>query len=207
MRQSQGDYLNGINQIASLAAADTPENQKALGDLKQRPDYWHGVYPLPYAGLIQTWATQRQLNPLLVVALIRQESHFSPKIRSGVGATGLMQVMPDTAKWIQASAGLASYDLTHPEDNIRLGTWYLDHTHAEYRNHSLFRSPVIMLALAMWLSGSGRVATGMPMTLPRKFLFPKPGATSAPSLPVIGITSGFTTPPLLPRWGNWPASD
>ncbi|MEB3251926.1 MAG: transglycosylase SLT domain-containing protein [Cyanobacteriota bacterium] len=151
MRQSQGDYLDGIYQVASLAEGTTPEQQQAFTELKQRPDYWHGVYPFPYADLIQTWAAQRQLNPLLVVALIRQESRFSPKIRSAVGATGLMQVMPDTARWIKQSAGLDRYDLTDPQDSIQLGTWYLDHTHAEYNNHSLF-------AVASYNAGPGNVA-------------------------------------------------
>ena len=154
MRQSQGDYLHGIYQMTSLAEGDSPEQRAALSPLLQRPDYWHGVYPFPYADLIQTWAAQRQINPLLVVALIRQESRFSPQIRSAVGATGLMQVMPDTAKWIQQSAGLDPYDLTHPDDNIRLGTWYLDHTHAEYNNNSL-------LAVASYNAGPGNVAKWM----------------------------------------------
>ncbi|MBU6230115.1 MAG: transglycosylase SLT domain-containing protein [Cyanobacteria bacterium REEB459] len=151
MRQSQGDYLNGINQITNLMVGQTPEGQKSLDQLRQRPDYWHGMYPFPYADLIQTWAAQRQLNPLLVVALIRQESRFSPNIRSAVGATGLMQVMPDTAQWIRSPAGLDTYDLTNPEDNIRLGTWYLDHTHGEYNNHALF-------AVASYNAGPGNVA-------------------------------------------------
>ena len=151
MRQSQGDYLDGIYQVASLADGSTPEKQQAFAELGQRPDYWHGVYPFPYANLIQTWAAQRQINPLLVVALIRQESRFSPKIRSAVGATGLMQVMPDTARWIKQSTGLDGYDLTDPEDSIQLGTWYLDHTHAEYNNHSLF-------AVASYNAGPGNVA-------------------------------------------------
>ncbi len=151
MRLGTGDNLDGIYQVSSLADADDPDDQAAFKQLKQRPDYWHGVYPLPYAELIQAWAAQRQLNPLLVAALIRQESRFEPQIRSGVGATGLMQVMPATAAWIKGKAGLDGYDLKNPEDNVKLGTWYLDYTHAEYSNHSLF-------AVASYNAGPGNVA-------------------------------------------------
>lgn len=152
MRQSQGDFLDGIFQVSSLASLDDPAEIAAFNDLEQRPDYWHGVYPFPYAELIQSWSAQRQLNPLLVLALIRQESRFMPKIRSVAGATGLMQVMPATAAWIKdRSPDINSYDLTSPHDSIKLGTWYLDYTHSEYDNHSLF-------AVASYNAGPGNVS-------------------------------------------------
>jgi soluble lytic murein transglycosylase len=151
MRLGVNDNINGIYQVSSLGLADDPEDIKAVKELKQRPDFWHGVYPLPYADLITTWAAERQLNPLLVAALMRQESRFEAKIRSGVGAAGLMQVMPATAEWIKGRAGLDTYDLNNPEDNVKLGTWYLDYTHSEYGNHSLF-------AVASYNAGPGNVA-------------------------------------------------
>ncbi|MGG6242755.1 transglycosylase SLT domain-containing protein [Nodosilinea sp. AN01ver1] len=151
MRLGTNDNINGIYQVSSLSLADDPADKKVVHDLKQRPDFWHGVYPLPYADLITTWSAQRQLNPLLVAALMRQESRFEANIRSGVGAAGLMQVMPATAEWIKGKAGLESYDLNNPEDNVKLGTWYLDYTHAEYDNHSLF-------AVASYNAGPGAVA-------------------------------------------------
>ncbi|MFQ4137177.1 transglycosylase SLT domain-containing protein [Nodosilinea sp. PGN35] len=151
MRLGTNDNINGIYQVSSLSLADDPADLETVQTLKQRPDFWHGVYPLPYEDLITTWSAQRQLNPLLVAALMRQESRFEAKIRSGVGAAGLMQVMPATAEWIKGRAGLESYDLNNPEDNVKLGTWYLDYTHAEYDNHSLF-------AVASYNAGPGAVA-------------------------------------------------
>ncbi len=152
LRLVANDNINGIYQVSSLSLADDPADLKTVQDLKQRPDFWHGVYPLPYADLITTWSAERQLNPLLVAALMRQESRFESKIRSGVGAAGLMQVMPATAEWIKGRAGLDSYDLTDPTDNVKLGTWYLDYTHVEYGNHSLF-------AVASYNAGPGAVAS------------------------------------------------
>lgn len=151
MRLGVGDNLDGIYMVSSLSWRDLPEDKAAYQALKQNPDYWKALYPFPFANLIQTWAQQRQLNPLLVTALIRQESRFEPTIRSAVGAAGLMQVMPSTADWIQSQTGIASYDLDHPNDNINLGTWYLDYTHREYDNHSLF-------AVASYNAGPGNVA-------------------------------------------------
>jgi soluble lytic murein transglycosylase len=152
MRQTQGDYIDGIFQVSSLSWVDEPEEIEAYKALKQKPDYWHGVYPFPFADLIQTWSAQRQLNPLLVLALIRQESRFMPRIRSVAGATGLMQVMPDTAQWIKdREPTISEYDITDPHDNIKLGTWYLDYTHREYGNNSMF-------AIASYNAGPGNVA-------------------------------------------------
>ncbi len=151
MRQGVGDHLDGIYQVSSLAWDITPEEQAAFAELAEHPDYWHGVYPMPYRDLIETWSAQRQLNPLLVAALIRQESRFMPSIRSGVGAAGLMQVMPGTAAWIKDRSDIDAYNLDDPLDNIKLGTWYLDYTHREYNNHSLF-------AVASYNAGPGNIA-------------------------------------------------
>ncbi|PMB23101.1 tail length tape measure protein, partial [Fischerella thermalis CCMEE 5319] len=110
-------------------------------------------YPFPYLKEIEYWSRQRQLNPLLVTALIRQESRFQPKIKSVANATGLMQVLPDTAKWIapQIKEDSKKINLEDPNDNIMLGTWYLDHTHQQYGNNSL-------LAIASYNAGPGNVA-------------------------------------------------
>lgn len=153
MRLGVGDNLFGMYRVSSLSWEDhSPEEQAAYEALKHNPDYWRAVYPFPFEDLIESWSQQRQLNPLLVTALIRQESRFEPAIQSPVGATGLMQVMPATAAWIKAQdAAIGDYNLKDPKDSIRLGTWYLDYTHNEYGNHSLF-------AVASYNAGPGNVA-------------------------------------------------
>jgi soluble lytic murein transglycosylase len=152
LQLAQRQYLKGINQILNLREdADTPAEKKDWQTLRQRPEYWQALFPLPYQGLIFEWSAKRQLNPLLTASLIRQESRFEKEIRSPVGATGLMQVMPDTAKWIAPQIKLKNYALTNPKDNIKLGTWYLDHTHDIYGNNSA-------LAIASYNAGPGNVA-------------------------------------------------
>ena len=151
LRLGVGDNLNGIFMVSSLSWRDLADEKAEYALLKQQPTYWQAIYPFPFLALIMTWAQERQLNPLLVTALMRQESRFQPKIQSVVGAVGLMQVMPETAAWIAGQTGEASYTLDRPEDNVKLGTWYLDYTHQEYANNSLF-------AVASYNAGPGSVA-------------------------------------------------
>lgn len=150
MRQSVGDTLDGIFMVSYLSQRDVPTEQDQYKALKRNIDYWYALYPFPYLEQIENWSQERQLNPLLVTALIRQESRFTPDIKSSAGAVGLMQVMPDTATWIAKNIKLKEYQLDKPEDNIKLGTWYLDYTHEEYANNS-------MLAVASYNAGPGAV--------------------------------------------------
>ncbi|MBL1174672.1 transglycosylase SLT domain-containing protein [Pantanalinema sp. GBBB05] len=151
IRLGVGDYLDGIFMVSYLSEREKPEEKTQYQELKQQVSYWQALYPFPYLESIENWSQERQLNPLLVTALIRQESRFMPGIRSSVGATGLMQVMPDTAMWVAEKIKLKQYQLNDPDDNIKLGTWYLDYTHGEYADNS-------MLAVASYNAGPGAVA-------------------------------------------------
>ncbi len=150
LRLGVGDNLEGIFMVSSLAWRDHPTEKSEYQQLKVTPAYWQALYPFPFSGLILGWAQQRKLNPLLVTALVRQESRFQADISSAVGAMGLMQVMPDTAAWIAEQTGDKAYTLNAPEDNVKLGTWYLDYTHREYSDNSLF-------AVASYNAGPGSV--------------------------------------------------
>ncbi|WP_199248687.1 lytic transglycosylase domain-containing protein [[Phormidium] sp. ETS-05] len=151
IRLGVGDNLDGIFMLSSLAWRSQPEEQAQYEKLAQQPAYWQALYPFPYKDLILKWSAQRQLNPLLVTALIRQESRFTPKIKSWAGAVGLMQVLPETAEWRATSMQVKEYDLENPDDNINFGTEFLDYTHKEYSNNS-------MLAVASYNAGPGAVA-------------------------------------------------
>ncbi|MBE9228294.1 transglycosylase SLT domain-containing protein [Phormidium sp. LEGE 05292] len=147
-----GENRRGINQIESLSWwRDTPEEEAEITAFKQQPIYWHSLYPFPFLEYTETWAQKHQLNPLLVTALMRQESRFESDIRSVAGAVGLMQIMPATGKWVAQQISVKDYNLENPNDNIRLGTWYLDHTHDTYNNNSL-------LAVASYNAGPGNVS-------------------------------------------------
>ena len=85
-------------------------------------------YKLPYKTEVLACAAEFQLDPALVAAVIYCESGYRPEAVSRVGATGLMQLMPATAKEAAEEIGIEGYTdsmLTEPAVNIRLGSYYL----------------------------------------------------------------------------------
>ena len=88
-------------------------------------------YPAPYRETVQTFSKANGLDEAWVYGLTRQESRFVSYAKSGVGASGLMQVMPATAAWIAKRAGFSEYrqNMIHQtETNVKLGTYYLRYT-------------------------------------------------------------------------------
>jgi len=88
-------------------------------------------YPTPYRDKMQAYARENGLDEAWVYGLIRQESRFISFAKSGVGASGLMQVMPATAKWIAKRMGLSDYQqgmINQVDTNIQFGTHYLRYT-------------------------------------------------------------------------------
>lgn len=84
-------------------------------------------YPTPFRQEVLAKAREASLDPAYVYGLIRQESRFILDARSGVGASGLMQLMPATARWTARKVGL-DYNRSMINDrdvNLRLGTAYL----------------------------------------------------------------------------------
>jgi soluble lytic murein transglycosylase len=84
-------------------------------------------YPMPFKPQVLAQAREIGLDPAYVYGLIRQESRFILDARSHVGASGLMQLMPATARWTARKIGLAftSDMVTNREVNLKLGTAYL----------------------------------------------------------------------------------
>lgn len=101
-------------------AINTADRTMQLVDFAQR-------YPVPHRDALTAAARQWNLDPALVYSIIRQESRFMPEARSRVGATGLMQLMPATAKWVARQIPVHPYNpgmLRQPETNIQMGTYY-----------------------------------------------------------------------------------
>jgi soluble lytic murein transglycosylase len=106
----------------------------ALGwDIYRREGAWNLrllriVYPFPFQNIIIAEARERDVDPFLAAALIRQESMFNPRARSPVGALGLMQVMPATGKSLARNLGITRFRddlLTQAELNVHFGMAYL----------------------------------------------------------------------------------
>lgn len=102
-------------------------------------------YPMKNFTLIQKYA--HDTDPYFVAALIRQESGFNPWARSRVGALGLMQLMPRTARHFER---VSKRSLMLPETNIRIGTRYIGRLVNKYGRDA-------ELALAAYNAGSDRV--------------------------------------------------
>ncbi len=156
VRLEVGEYLDGLFMLGNLRdrILIAPEQQPQLAllhSLRQDPRYWQALYPIPYWQETQHWSQDHTVNPVLTLALMRQESRFESAIQSSVGATGLMQLMPETAAEVASQLKLKTYRLADPSDNIRLGTWYLNSTHQNYQGNS-------MLAIASYNAGPGSVA-------------------------------------------------
>jgi soluble lytic murein transglycosylase len=86
-------------------------------------------FPAPHHEILHPTARGLDLDKAWVYGLIRQESRFITEARSGVGASGLMQVMPATGKWVAAKIGLTDFvhdALTDLRTNITLGANYMN---------------------------------------------------------------------------------
>ena len=95
-------------------------------------------YPLAFWDLIQQKALERDLDPYLIVALIRQESLFDQRARSPAAALGLMQLITPTASRVAKQLGLAppsQEKLFEADINLTLGTQYLKDLLLRYANN------------------------------------------------------------------------
>ncbi|MGQ9501456.1 MAG: lytic transglycosylase domain-containing protein [Anaerolineae bacterium] len=111
------------------------------------------AYPLHFRELIVAQARARNLDPLLLAALIRQESLFEPSITSIANARGLAQVIPPTGEWIAGQLGWTKWqpdDLWRPVVSVTFGAYYL---HVQL---NAFDGQVVP-ALMAYNAGPGRV--------------------------------------------------
>lgn len=128
-RDASDDELLAI--ALALVERDLPIEAINLGwEIRERGRPWSRtllevVYPLPYREMVEREARERGLDPILVSALVRQESAFDRDIVSSAGAIGLMQVMPATGRQLARSEGPGDFSvasLETPEVNLHLGT-------------------------------------------------------------------------------------
>ena len=124
---------------------NTSERTKTVTDMAQR-------FPMPFRAAVVERAQGIGLDPAYVYGLIRQESRFVMDARSHVGASGLMQIMPATARWTARKIGLDGFvpGMTSELDtNILIGTNYLKLALDEFRGS-------MPMAAAAYNAGPGR---------------------------------------------------
>ena len=111
------------------------------------------LYPFPYKEIIIAEAAKYELDPLLVISIIRIESNYNYTAESEKGARGLMQIMPETGFWVAEKLDLEDFtdeSFYDPKVNISLGVWYINDLLRLYDQN-------LYLALAAYNGGRGRV--------------------------------------------------
>jgi len=107
------------------------------------------THPLEYEQVIQEASGEYGIEPALVAAVVRTESRFDPGVKSSQGAYGLMQIQPQTARFISERSGIVG-DYRDPRTNIQMGAWYLGYLRDQYEGDG-------RLVLAAYNSGEGQV--------------------------------------------------
>lgn len=121
--------------------------------LSQQWDALDWRFPPAYRESFQRWAKEADVDPYLLMGIARRESAFNPQARSPVGARGLMQLMPATARHVSQRHGFDIPDaeqLFTPETNIKLGSRYIREMLDRYSGNRL-------AAVAAYNAGPGRV--------------------------------------------------
>jgi soluble lytic murein transglycosylase len=131
----------------------------AIAHMKKQddPTWFAARFPTPWQPIVDAKAQAQGVAPNWLYAVIRRESLFMSDVGSGAGAQGLMQLMPNTADWInrKADLGLTGLDLHDPETSITLGSAYLSYLNERYAGQ-------MPLAIAAYNAGPGRVKQWLP---------------------------------------------
>lgn len=102
-------------------AINTADRTEQLHDFSLR-------YLAPYRDVLRAPIRQNNLDEAWVYGLMRQESRFVTQAKSGVGASGLMQIMPSTARWVARKLGMRDYRkdlISRVDTNLIMGTYYM----------------------------------------------------------------------------------
>lgn len=124
---------------------------------------WLGAFPMGYQRVIQSFVP-KHVDPFLVSGLIREESLYSARVISPVGAIGLMQLMPATAKKVARQLGLPAsvynaQGLFEPTNNIQMGTYYLGQLLDEFQGNIIYSVAAYNAgpqAVKRWIAQNGQ---------------------------------------------------
>ena len=150
--------LRGMDDRELLAAADLAKRNQIWDRAINTADRTKNEHDFtlrflaPYGEQVRPAAQNQSLDDAWVYGLMRQESRFITVAKSNVGASGLMQLMPATAKWVAKKIGLKDYNhgrVTDTEVNVLLGTSYMRLVMENLDNHPVLTS-------AAYNAGPGR---------------------------------------------------
>lgn len=153
-RYAEADIYRYEDEEGIVHFTDAPTDKRFkvfLRDLKKDKElrtklkYASSVNPAEYEQLIKTCSVKYGVNPCLVKAVIHAESGYNPNALSSKGASGLMQLMPATAKSLKVA------DRFNPKDNVEGGVKYLRFLLDTFKGD-------VSLAVAAYNAGLGKVA-------------------------------------------------
>lgn len=141
--QSNGQLEHALelfprNEQASLFSVNADEDQRPyilnLVKASLPALYQDKAFEISRAVIVE--ANHHGLDPLFLLAVIQTESRFNPKVRGTHGEIGLMQILPETAKWVAPQAGIDSdkINLENPSMNIRIGATYFAQLRKSFSN-------------------------------------------------------------------------
>ncbi len=134
----------------------------ALEELETKPLYYDEVYklayPIHYAQKINSYSAVWNLDPYIIISIIREESFFNKRAKSLANARGLMQLMPSTARYIASKYNLRYQSLYDLEDNLKLSTAYFHYVSDQMMDNNMILSVASYNSgpniLKYWLSKS-----------------------------------------------------
>jgi soluble lytic murein transglycosylase len=148
-------FKNRLREIARLYW-EIKDYRSAMGLFRKADENnaltWNYIYPLGFSEQVSRYSRDLNVPECLAYSIIRSESSFSPSVRSRVGAVGLMQLMPATAKYLykNKSAKIDSSLLTHPDLNINLGMKHIKYLISRFDGN-------LIMAIAAYNSGASPV--------------------------------------------------
>ncbi|BBP43923.1 transglycosylase SLT domain-containing protein [Thiosulfativibrio zosterae] len=156
LQTAKNDELEAISYLAT----DWQQHNIAIRGLAMAEN-WNNIelrFPTPHKTPVLQAAKQHAVDPAWIYGVMRRESAFATDIRSPVGATGLMQLMPNTARFIGQKIGVKPQtykNLTNAESNIELGSAYLSYLNEKFQGNRI-------LATAAYNAGPNRVEDWIP---------------------------------------------
>ncbi len=141
--------------VVGILANQWEQHAQAIRSMAKAKEWnaLHLRFPTPYKEPVMQHAEKNNIDPAWIYGIMRRESAFSVDIKSPVGATGLMQIMPKTAKYVSKKLGggnISYKKLTQAENNIELGSAYLNYLNQKYNGNKV-------LATAAYNAGPSRV--------------------------------------------------
>lgn len=115
----------------------------------ERDQIYKYIYPKKYSEYVEFYAKEYDLDENLVYSVIKAESKFDKEAVSKKGAKGLMQIGDTTRDWAIEELKMEEADIFKPQDNIRIGCWYLSKLYKEFKD--------VDLVIAAYNGGSGNV--------------------------------------------------